>query len=77
MKRKTATIFRENEREANLYAARCMRVMSLVALAAWLLNIIGFFIVPPKAKNAGMSLCIFFFLVPSAICRWVSAEKTG
>ncbi|MBR2928159.1 MAG: SpoIIE family protein phosphatase [Oscillospiraceae bacterium] len=69
------SIFTENEQEANRYAARCMRVMSLVALAAWLMNIVGFFIVPPKAMNAGMGLCIFFFLLPTAVCRWMSTEK--
>ena len=77
MKHKTAShaIFAENEREANLYAARCMQVMSLVAMGAWAMNLIGFFIVPDNVMNAGMSLSILFFLLPTLVCRCGLAQN--
>ena len=39
-------IFAENEREANRYSCRCLQVMALIAVLAWLLNLVDVFIVP-------------------------------
>ena len=60
-------IFQENEREANRYSCRCLRVMALIAALAWLLNLLDVFIVPQTVMNLGMPVCIFAFLLPSAL----------
>ncbi len=65
----TSPIFQENEREANRYACRCLRVMALIALLAWVLNLLNIFIVPQGAMNVGMPICIFAFLLPTLISR--------
>ena len=62
-------IFLENDREANLYSCRCLQVMALIAALAWILNLLDIFIVPPVVMNAGMPVCIFFFLLPAMLCR--------
>ena len=68
-------IFEENEREANQYACRCLRVMALIALLAWVLNLLGIFIVPQAAMNIGMPVCIFFFLLPTLLSRVSAAAR--
>ena len=60
-------IFMENEREANQYSCRCLRVMALIAALAWLLNLLDIFIVPQAVMNAGMPVCIFSFLLPTIL----------
>ena len=62
-------IFEENEREANRYACRCLRVMALIALLAWALNLLNIFIVPQTVMNAGMPVCILSFLLPTFLSR--------
>ena len=62
-------IFLENDREANRYCCRCLQVMALIAALAWILNLIDVFIVPPVVMNVGMPVCIFAFLLPSALLR--------
>ena len=64
-------IFQENEREANRYACRCLQVMALVALLAWVLNLLNIFIVPQTVMNVGMPVCIFSFLLPTALRRLI------
>ena len=61
------TIFLENEREANHYSCRCLQVMALIAALAWVLNLLGIFIVPPLVMNIGMPVCIFSFLLPTLL----------
>lgn len=62
-------IFLENDREANRYSCRCLQVMALIAALAWILNLMDVFIVPPVVMNVGMPVCIFAFLLPSALLR--------
>ena len=57
------SIFVENEREANRYSCRCLRVMALIAALAWLLNLLDIFIVPPVVMNVSMPVCIFSFML--------------
>ena len=69
-KRSSASaIFEENEREANQYACRCLRVMALIALLAWVLNLLNIFIVPQGAMNVGMPVSILAFLLPTLLSR--------
>ena len=41
-------LFEEQEREANLYATHCLRIMALITAGCWLLNIVGVFTVEPR-----------------------------
>lgn len=59
----------ENEAEANRYAANCLAVCAGVGAVAWLLNIVGIFIIPAKIMNLGMPFTILFFLIPSLLIR--------
>ena len=70
----TSPIFQENEREANRYACRCLRVMALIALLAWVLNLLNIFIVPQGAMNVGMPVCICSFLLPTFL-SWRGAGQ--
>ena len=72
----TSLIFEENEREANRYACRCLRVMALIALMAWILNLMNIFIVPQTAMNVGMPVCIVSFLLPTFLGR-VMTKPSG
>ncbi len=60
-------IFAENEREANRYSCRCLQVMALIAVLAWLLNLVDVFIVPTVVMNAAMPICIAAFLLPTLL----------
>ena len=68
-------IFLENEREANLYVARCMRIMAIVAALSWLANILHIFIIDPRLANIGMPLCILSLLLPSFACWFRSPDE--
>ena len=68
----TSLIFEENEREANRYACKCLQVMALIALIAWILNLMHIFIVPQTFMNIGMPVCIFSFLLPTFIDRVIT-----
>lgn len=59
----------QNEVEANFYAARCLRICALVAIASWALNVIGIFIVPPEIMNIGSALCVICMMMPTLLCR--------
>lgn len=65
----TNLIFEENEREANRYASRCLQVIALIALMAWVLNLLNIFIVPQTVMNVGMPICILSFLLPTFLGR--------
>ena len=41
--------------------------MALIAALAWLLNLLGVFIVPQAVMNLGMPVCIVSFLLPTAL----------
>ena len=71
------SIFQENEREANRYSCRCLQVMALIAALAWLLNLLGIFIVPQTVMNLGMPVCILSFLLPTALRPWMSRLGGG
>ncbi len=66
---KCGNVFLENEAEANKYAARCLTACAAVGAAAWLLNILGIFIVPGMIMNIAMPVMIFFYLFPTLICK--------
>ncbi|MDE6874170.1 MAG: PP2C family protein-serine/threonine phosphatase [Lachnospiraceae bacterium] len=68
-------VFKENEAEANCYAARCLLVCAGVGAGAWLLNVLGIFIVPGNIMNTAMAMLVLFFLIPTLICRWVAPER--
>ena len=38
--------FTQNEREANRYTAKCLRVLAIIVAVVWILNIMGIFTVP-------------------------------
>lgn len=63
--------FRDNEKEANSYSARCMLVLCLVVALIWLLNVIGVFIVPSLMMAIAAAGGIIFFLLPSLILKVV------
>lgn len=62
-------IFKENERTANIYAARCMLAAAAFCLIIWLLNEMGIFIVSRRQMMAAMPLGISFFLLPTLAAR--------
>ncbi len=64
-----ASAFIQNEKEANIYAARCMRVMAAVVAAVWLMNLLGLFIVPKDIMTIAASGSILIFLLPTLLCR--------
>lgn len=63
------TAIRENEAEANLYAAKCLTVCAGVGALAWLFNLLGIFIIPQTIMNIGMPFTILFFLIPTLLCK--------
>ena len=67
------SIFVENEREANRYSCRCLQVMALIVVLAWILNLLNIFIVPPLVMNTGMPICVFAFLLPTFLNRGTMA----
>lgn len=46
--------------------------MALIAALAWLLNLVGVFIVPQTVMNIGMPVCILSFLLPTILRRRLS-----
>ncbi len=59
----------ENETEANYYAARCLAVCAAVGATAWILNLLGIFIVPERIMNTAMPILIISFLMPTLLCK--------
>ncbi len=70
--------FKENEKEANLYSARCMVVLAAVVAVIWLLNAMGIFIVPGLIMNVASMGGILFFLLPTLLLKLVDpySDKT-
>ena len=61
--------FAENEKEANLYAARCMRVLAVVVAVIWAMNLLHLFIVPPVIMAIAAVGGIVLFLLPTLLLR--------
>lgn len=66
---KYSLAFRENEKEANLYSARCMRILALVIALIWLLNVLGIFIVPRVIMNTAAVGGILIMLLPTLLLK--------
>ena len=67
--------FAENEKEANLYAARCMRLLAAVIAVVWALNILGVFIVPDVIMAIAGAGGIMLFLLPSLLLRVINENS--
>ncbi len=67
--------FRENEKQANEYSVRCMRVLSFVMALIWILNCLGVFIVPKGIMNTATIGGMFFLLLPSFLLRFLNQES--
>ncbi len=67
--------FAENEKEANIYVARCMRVLAAVVAVVWILNILGVFIVPKTIMAIAGIGGISFLLLPSLLLRLVNPNS--
>ncbi len=67
--------FAENEKEANLYAARCMRVLAAVVALIWLMNTLGVFIVPKTIMAVAGIGGITFLMLPSLLLRLVNQDS--
>ena len=65
----------QNEKEANRYAAKGMRVCAVIGVAAWILNVANVFIIPSEIMNFAMPIVILFFLLPTLICKITGADK--
>ncbi|MCM1262784.1 MAG: SpoIIE family protein phosphatase [Butyrivibrio sp.] len=62
-------LFLENEWEANRYAARCIGIVSLVAILCWILDMVGIFITPKVIMNTAMPIFLAFSILPAFICK--------
>lgn len=67
--------FAENEKEANLYAARCMRVLAAVVAVIWVLNVLGVFIVPKAIMAVAGIGGISLLLLPSLLLRLINQNS--
>jgi len=67
--------FAENEKEANLYAARCMRVLAVVVAVIWVLNLLHLFIVPPVIMAVAAVGGIVLFLLPTLLLRLLDRDS--
>ena len=70
-----STAFAENEKEANLYAARCMRVLAAVVAVIWVLNALGVFIVPKTIMAVAGIGGIALLLLPSLLLRLINQNS--
>ena len=67
--------FAENEKEANLYAARCMRVLAVVVAVIWVMNLLHLFIVPPVIMAVAAVGGIVLFLLPTLLLRLLDRDS--
>ena len=67
--------FAENEKEANLYAARCMRVLAAVVAVIWVLNVLGVFIVPKAIMAVAGIGGILLLLLPTLLLRLINQNS--
>ena len=59
--------FTQNEKEANQYAIKCLRILAIIVAAIWLLNIVGLFTVPAEVMTIAAPAGIGIFLLPSLL----------
>jgi len=67
--------FAENEKEANLYAARCMQVLAVVVAVIWAMNLLHLFIVPPVIMAIAAIGGIVLFLLPTLLLRLLDRDS--
>lgn len=67
--------FAENEKQANLYVARCMRVLAAVIAVIWLLNVVGVFIVPKTIMAVAGIGGISLMLLPSLLLKLINQNS--
>lgn len=67
--------FAENEKQANLYVARCMRVLAAVIAVIWLLNVVGVFIVPKTIMAVAGIGGISLMLLPSLLLKLINKNS--
>lgn len=67
--------FAENEKQANLYVARCMRVLAAVIAVIWLLNVVGVFIVPKTIMTVAGIGGISLMLLPSLLLKLINQNS--
>ena len=67
--------FAENEKEANLYAARCMRVLAVVVAVIWAMNLLHLFIVPRVIMAIAAVGGIVLFLLPTLLLRLLDRDS--
>ena len=62
--------FTQNEREANRYTAKCLRVLAIIVAVVWILNIMGIFTVPTAVMTIAAPLSMVIFCVPTVLVRF-------
>ena len=62
--------FTQNEREANRYTAKCLRVLAIIVAVVWILNIMGIFTVPTAVMTIAAPLSMAIFCVPTVLVRF-------
>lgn len=62
--------FAQNEKEANRYTAKCLRVLAIIVAIVWLLNVIGIFTVPPDVMTIAAPVSMLIFIIPTFLCRF-------
>lgn len=67
--------FAENEKQANLYVARCMRVLAVVIAVIWLLNVVGVFIVPKTIMAVAGIGGVSLMLLPSLLLKLINQNS--
>ena len=70
-----AHAFIENEKEANRYVVRCMRILAAIVAFIWLLNVIGLFKVPIAIMHIAAAGGVVSFLLPGLILRFCSRNS--
>jgi len=71
-----ANAFTQNEKEANQYAIRCLRVLAVIVAFIWLLNLLGIFTVPTAVMSIAAPAGIAAFLAPALIQRLCQGKPT-
>ncbi len=67
--------FSENEKEANKYSEKCMRVMAIVIAVIWMLNLLGVFIVPQGIMAIASVGSILLLLTPTVVGRFLKKDS--
>lgn len=67
--------FAENEKEANLYAARCMQALAVVVAVIWAMNLLHLFIVPPVIMAIAAVGGIVLFLLPTLLLHLLDRDS--